>query len=423
MRIKALVLATALAGTLLPVSIDAVAQDAGCSWPTHLNQDTFNFAYPDESAAYWGAHLPYVTPETEVVIEGRYPNVRYFSFHVYDEVQRPIDSISDLAVRPSAGGNPFSDPKAGGGRYRVRVAFEAKPKRPRPNTIYAGAMENGMPNPGGFLIYRIYVPDDEDKPTGGVPLPTVILRTGGGAIEIPFGSCDPLPPDQGGQTNDVINDLSYPDQTGRNTHHPAATDPPVFRRFYGTDQFPKDFRDDDQGDSAEAQFKGGFLSNQQIAYLYAYVSREYGDVLVLRVRAPSFPDTRAGVKPTAPRDVRYWSVCQNNGLSQRVSDCTADYQSALRRGYATIVISDPSDRPKNATKRNGVTWLAWGGAYYEGLVIYRHMLPARNFDGAIQRIREGRSASKTIGSYYPSGAYCTKERFERGGWEACFGHD
>jgi hypothetical protein len=177
--------------------------------------------------------------------------------------------------------------------------------------------------------------------------------------------------------------------------------------------------DDDQGDSAEAQFKGGFLSNQQIAYLYAYVSREYGDVLVLRVRAPSFPDTRAGVKPTAARDVRYWSVCQNNGLSQRVSDCTADYQSALRRGFATIVISDPSDRPKNATKRNGVTWLAWGGAYYEGLVIYRHMLPSRLFEGAIQRIREGRSAAKTIGSYYPTGGYCTKERFERGGWKAC----
>lgn len=421
MRLKGLLPAIALVVAIVPAQAKIEsAEGAGCSWPTHLNQDTFNFAYPDESAAYWGTHLPYITPGTDVVVKGRYPDVRYFSFHVYDEAQRPVDSISDFQITPKTGRNPFSDASARRGRYRVRVAFEPKPKRPKRNTIYAGEMENGQPNPGGMLIYRIYVPDDPKEPTGKVPLPTVVLRTAGGAVEVPLGQCEPLPPDQGGETNDVINDASYPDQTGRNSQHPAATNPPVFRRFYGTDQFPNDFRREDQGDDAEARFKGGFLSNQQIAYLYSYVSREYGDVLVIRLKAPSFPDTRDGEKPTARRDVRYWSVCQNNGISQRVADCTADHQSVLRDGWATLVISDPTDRPNNATRRKGVTWLAWGGAYYEGIVIYRHMLPAPGFEGAIQRIREGRSASKTIGSYYPRAAYCSKERFERGGWRACF---
>jgi hypothetical protein len=38
----------------------------------------------------------------------------------------------------------------------------------------------------------------------------------------------------------------------------------------------------------------GFLSNRDIAYVFAPTSRGFGDVLVLRGRAPTFADTRPG---------------------------------------------------------------------------------------------------------------------------------
>ncbi len=39
---------------------------------------------------------------------------------------------------------------------------------------------------------------------------------------------------------------------------------------------------------------GGFLSNIHNAYLSAGIGKAYGDVLVTRFRAPTFPDTRPG---------------------------------------------------------------------------------------------------------------------------------
>ena len=406
--------------------------DAGCSWPTKLNQDTFNFFFPDTSATYWGTHLPFVDAY-RVVIRGAYPNARYFSFHAYDEAQRPVASIADREIVPDEGTNPFADRSGHSegkdpGRYTVYVEFTPRPEKPKPNTMYAGAMADGGPNPAGFLIYRIYIPDRPDQPTAGVPLPQVTLETAGGAVPLEFDQCEPVPPDTGGQVNEEVKSRDYAFDTGSGGRHPAATDPLTFKPFYGTDQFPRDFNPNNTAkDSAEAASEGGFLSNHHIAYLYAYVGRGYGDLIVLRIKAPTFPDTRAGDAPTARSQLRYWSLCHNNGISQRVVDCVADYQTPIdASGFATIVISDPSDRPKNATARNGISWLPWGALYPEGIVIYRHMLPADSFEGAVQRVPEGESARVTMDEYYPLGTYCSTERFEKRGWAGClkrtFGH-
>lgn len=400
--------------------------EAGCSWPTKLNQDTLNFVYPDTSATYWGTHLPFIDAY-RVAITGRFPNARYFSFHAYDEAQRPVASIADHEIVPDKGGtNPYAGPPARtrgtSSTYTVYVEFTPAPDEPAPNTIYAGAMSDGTPNPAGFLIYRIYIPDRPDEPTGGVPLPTVTLETAGGAVPVELDQCEPLPPDTGGELNDEVKKRDYMFDTGSGGRHPAATDPLTFKPFYGTDQFPRDFNPENTSkDSAEATSEGGFLSNHHIAYLYAYVGRGYGDLVVVRIKAPTFPDTRAGDAPTTRSQLRYWSVCHNNGLTQRVVDCVADHQVPLdNAGYATIVISDPSDRPKNATARNGVSWLPWGAVFPEGIVIYRHMLPADSFAGAVQRVKEGASASNAMRDYYPRGTYCSSEDFEKRGWEGCF---
>ena len=81
-------------------------------------------------------------------------------------------------------------------QHKITVVFEPEPEDPEPeaedpepNTIFAGEMENGERNPAGWVIYRIYIPDDAEHPTGGVPLPRVSLVTGDGAIEVPLEAC------------------------------------------------------------------------------------------------------------------------------------------------------------------------------------------------------------------------------------------
>jgi hypothetical protein len=411
-----------LAGALVTGAPAPADQGVACSWPTTLS--TFNFAYPDTSAEYWMTHFGRV-PASRLTIKGWYPHVRYFSFHAYDEAQRPVASLADMNIRPDRGSvNPFVAPGAESAprakrRYTVHVVFEPPPKDPERNTIYAGEMDNGAPNPAGFVVYRIYIPDDAKRQTGGVPLPQVSLETAGGAAELPLERCTLAAPPGSDAADDRIRRDNYTYLTEGRTEVPGVENPPLWKRFYGTD---REFRDwvEAPGEDQVPKSKSGFLANQQVAYLYARISREFTDFVVVRLKPPTFPDTRANEPVMSPRQLRYWSICQNNALTQRVVACIPDYKAGVGRdGFATFVVSDPRDRPTNASRRNGVNWLPWGGAYYEGAIVYRHMLPAGSFDEAIQHIPEGTSPSKVMDDFMPAARYCNKKRFERGGWRAC----
>jgi hypothetical protein len=395
------------------VSSPLHAEDVGvgCSWVLKTDPDTVNAAFPDDQATYWLARFTSV-PGTRLVLRGVYPFARYFSFNVYDEPQRPVDSIADQDVVPDPGSvNSFATPGAEpGGRYTAYVEFTAKPSSPATNTLYAGAMSDGRPNPAGFIMYRVYVSDDAAERDGSVPLPRISLELPGGAGEIPFGECDPPPPSTGGQVNRAVMDSSYPDEGPRSLPFPLASNPPEFSVFYGL-----------VGSS------GGFYSNQHNAYMRLSFSRQFGDLLVFRAKAPGFPDTRAGepvvtLGPSGEErrpDLRYWSICQNEFATQRFVQCAPDFLTPLDgAGYFTVVISDPADRPANATAANGVTWLPWGGVYYDGMVLYRHMLPNPLFPQAIQNVPQGTAPESVLGEYFPVASYCTKAAFESGGTSA-----
>ena len=93
----------------------------------------------------------------------------------------------------------------------------------------------------------------------------------------------------------------------------------------------------------------------------------------------------------------------NTGLTQR----------DIRYGDFTIVLSDPSDRPANATTACGVNWLPFGPAP-ESVAIMRNMLPDPTFTNAIQFAGYGTEA-RDMGAYYPAGQYTTKGAFEARG--------
>ena len=127
------------------------------------------------------------------------------------------------------------------------------------------------------------------------------------------------------------------------------------------------------------------------AYVYTGISRGYGRLLQIHAKAPTF-----GLDG---QQLRYWSFCQNDPYTQRYIGCLRDDQVKLdKSGYFTIWISRPSDRPKCA--RN---WIPWGPQPY-GTLIYRHMLPAPGFSGAIQQASYG-TEQQSMGAYYPAARY------------------
>jgi len=381
----------------------ARAPGVGCAWPVASNPDSGNIFFPDSSATYWVA--PFASaPGTQLVIHGRYPYARYFSFHVYDAATRILDAITDYQIQPDRGStNPFQTGVQSRHRnYTVHVLFANRPAQPAPNTIYAGALREGAPNPEGALIYRVYVPIDPASATGGEPLPSVSWQEGSTHTSVAFGRCAPLPPSTGGLTNDTVNGEDFPAAVPAPVNFPSAQDPPAWRRYYG--------------ETGGAEL---FWSNRDNAYMRLQLSRSYGNLVVFRAEAPTFPDTSAGQPVTTPAQVRYWSICEYDLITERYVACSPGYETPLdSAGYFTVVVSDPSNRPSNATAANGVTWLPWG-PYYDGMPFYRQMLAAPSFAQAIAQIPAGTDPGVVMGDYYPRAAYCTKQRFEDGGWQAC----
>jgi hypothetical protein len=386
-----------LLATAAPASAQGVETSCELSL-TRFDPDTVNVLFPDKSAQYWSGSYR-ALPGTRIRIEGQFPHTRYMSWNVYDPVLRPFDHFPDAELSPDPGHVntflPGADRRATQRSYTMFIEFTAKPAQPAANTLYVDPSKN----PAGVFTYRTYIPDKGLDSTGGVGLPHVYLE---GPPDVAF-SCPEKP------TVSALTE-AYAGQDGPESGPPYPGRPqPVWRKFVNLcvsgDNlfFDNEYGDamPDSGSNPCDRFgKGGFLSNLDNAYLTLLMSRGFGRLLVVRGRAPTFPNTRRGVR-TMPggKQLRYWSICQNDPYTQRYVDCLADDQVKLDAdGFFTIVVSRPSDRPKCAKN-----WIAWG-PQPQGVLIYRHMLPDPGFSAAIQNADYGSEAS-TMGDYLPSARY------------------
>lgn len=404
----------------------------GCGWQTASDPDRTNIAFPDTSAKYWVASV-LLTPGNRLRIDGQYPDARYFSFNVYDPALRPTDALADVEISPKNGrSNPFSTPNGRpGGAYTAYLTYGQSPTQnasvPRaPNTLYGGNVAlgpGGSPNFGLVtLIYRIYVSHSGDYFNGGVPLPQLTLESADGKNTIAtLPNCEePLLPTFGGLApkpglNNALVSADYPDQLP--TFFPIGTYPPKSAKFFSLPDTVLGIGREQTGvlpptpDVAPLNGGGGFLSNIHNAYTSTTFNRRYGNIVLVRAKAPTFRGAR-GVGFNQEQ-MRYWSICGNEFATQRFTQCAADYQTAIdANGYFTAVVSDLADRPANATAANGFTWLAWG-AYPDMVVIYRHMLANPAFKQSIQNQPFGGDLKAGMGEYYPEAAYCDKATFEQ----------
>jgi hypothetical protein len=421
------VLAALLAAVGGAVSTPAGAQDVDTTCALAIARSSpavANVAFPDEAAIYYlGAYV--AVPGLRLRIHGRFPHARYMSFNLYDLEARPIDALADVELNPDPGSsNPFAPgaDRTGEARdYTVFVDFGAPPATRAPNTVYAGAGQGGTPNIAGLLIYRIYLPDAGRNDTGDVGLPTVTLQTANGG-PAPRSACADLQRQSVPKAlNDGIaasNGLPIPE-----VGEVPGTNPPRWAKFTS---LPRTVTDalfvNPYADAFRALADtlpidqlggaGGFLSNTHNAYMTTATNRSRGRVLITRMRAPTFADTRPGPSRMPTAQLRYFSFCQNEIATQRFIACVTDDRTAVGRdGYMTFAVSTPADRPANATAACGVTWLPWGPVQ-EGILIYRHMLPDPGFGQAIQRTARLQEA-KVMGEYLPvSRYYAGKADFE-----------
>jgi hypothetical protein len=176
----------------------------------------------------------------------------------------------------------------------------------------------------------------------------------------------------------------------------------------------------------------GFGGDPVTLYLFSWVSRAFGPMLVLRGRMPKFPNTflekgGKGLETMTDWESRYWSliICEAppSGLS---NDGLTDMQVPLDKdGHYTIVICREEDRPANATEENGVAWMDWStrGEGIDdpsnradfGMLVFRYMYNNPEWKRNPARITVPGTEAEVMGPYYPRGEYMDKATFEAKG--------
>lgn len=420
--------ATATDGSATTTNGTNVAGTA-CAWPNKADKATLNVAYPDTNATYWTTSYRLALGES-LELHGRFADARYLSFITYGPLGGAIGVLTDRDIQPDAGStNPFGGSgtnTSGTHNYTVRVRSDAVhetnavnalgaespdatatttaspatsvPATSEPSTadLTSNATPLGTGTAGdpatvaGTLIYRVYLPNANDDPTGGAGLPEVKVLSASGATTT-VSTC-PNP----GRNSAAI---AIIDAKGPPTNTPAPAQPVFIRPAKGAQNL---------------------YPNPDNVYVVTIVHHDPGRLVVVRGKAPSFPDTpRAPI--TGHEQVRYWSLCTNEYRKPYpVSFCVADRDVALdAQGRYTFVISTAADRPPNATAANGVTWLDWGDTSVDALLLLRHMLASPDFGESAINLAPGTLATTTMGEYAPHGVYCTTEAFTRGGPAAC----
>ncbi len=404
--------------------------------------------WPDKRPTYFFGQL--VMPAgSSLTIQGRFPYARYFKFSLYKFerstfVAVPGGSLAGYDIEPDPGsGNPF---KVGADRlvknrnFTLHLLAEDPPATPadRPkNTVYVGRDEKEI-----MAGFRIYVTDKGYDGGGWGPADTPSLEGPGityegklaegtklSAEEIvkrfgrPMGSAPPpLTADQWFKlVNSKENDPRLSPATA-----PARRDG-QFELFWGMRYTIAGafMRPEERAKiKLQTEMEGG--GDPTTEYMVNFLSRKFGPVYVFRAKAPTFPNTYEGAKIMPEGQVTYWSVVTvASAPSGELWDGVFDMQVPVDKdGYYTIVMSRPGDRPKNATRENGVTWIDWGpgeglsdprsrGDW--GMLLMRFMVPQKDWEHSPAKVTRPGMEAAVMGPYYPRGYYTTKAKFEAEG--------
>lgn len=396
-----------------------------------------NIAYPDAATFYWGAVFR-VPQGAQLFLEGKFPHARYMSLISYDFKGAPLDAVADYLFQPVAGAvNPFID---GADRtvknrgYRIEVVNAERPTPMRWGVHLKGESRDRIhapqqaDNPQQQIQYRIYANDRGTDETANAGLPEPVLKLSDGKVLRGQEACallrtdQPLVADLGAMAmpRDRLQQLIAEGKQRFGPNGPATNPPTWSKTSQETSRFAL-YTGDFKIEPDVRRRDGTFYANLDNQYVRAFISRKFGDVWVMRAKAPTTPKTYKG--DPSWRDggeLRYWSWCSNQGFgTARVNACVFDEQVPVdARGYYTIVMSRASDRPRNAIPECGVAWLPMAdvgdgtGEPDLTILLMRQMLGAGEFKNALHGILKQEDIESGMGPYFPRGRYMSVSAFE-----------
>jgi hypothetical protein len=377
---------------------------------------------PSDSYLFRGDHnasyniFPYeVDPETEIVIHGRYPYARYFSLTVTGQLNLFVASAVDHELIPDPGStNPFlpgSNWDAKNRNYTLKIRFTAPPKgsdRFVPgagnNIIYAGTLANGAPNIQGLIILRIYVSSiGYDKKTGGVGFPTITYcaarKHKGYQVSSRLDIQNSKSNKQNRKSfNDYVDFNNYANGNTINTRDKKSS--------HGCELTWR----------TQSRIVEAISPDSNTAYIISeQLHREPGQLLFIRWKAPTFPDTYHNIGITGTEDMRYWSMTFLTPVGIIGLYTLGDFQAIIdKKGYVNLVISFGAPRPSCVTTENGFTWVDVSHLPLVPLFLeYRNNQISKHFPYTAKDVPTDETVPpEVMGKYYPCGKYVNPMYFD-----------
>lgn len=358
-------------------------------WEPFIGSDLTTPAIPDYYANYFSFAFTRrgLARYIGLRFTGQFGYARYMSYNIYRAYGSPsYGALTDEQLRPAPGSvNPFvpgTDPDARNRSYVVAVQPQGYAKDPQQNTLEFD------PSQVRTLVVglRYYAP--QGSATAGVPLPTVE------AYDVRTGEAVPLPEQYliGGRPMALFGWIMRP-------VFEVIVDRHV--RFYhvaGVGEFP----------------------NADSSYLLGAVTRRKGEVVVVRLKPPTFPKDSAEYGST---QVRYWSLNEENRNTSTPFGLRDDQFKVAADGFVYVALGDEGTR-RQAEKR-GYTFMPWKIKGRTGVIIYRNLVTDPSFAGNFDQVPMldlsdpqniyAQNATDFIGDYAPTGIVVGLKRFLKDG--------
>jgi hypothetical protein len=417
-----------------------------CFWGVSYTQETRNIIWPDSHTDY-PVSIDTIPAGGKIVLHGRFPHARFFSLTTSSVLGVIRGHLYDTSIKPDAGStNPFlpgANRRSTHRSYTVTVVDQPDPGpgQEAQNTLYGG-VAGQAPGAGPLLIVeRVYLPDAGRDFSGGVGEPAASYVAADGTTSSGQAACTTLQTKAGASNLTDVNKILFPLanmtallRLSSSPEHPAVAKPVWYKYF--TPQWllaPFYAGTSDASKIASLPLVGtGLGANPANGYVFTWLDRTFGpkhnghNIAVLHGKLPTTPATYAGEPMMAGGQLRYWSICNNEGLTsgKTTGPCLADEEIPInaQRDY-TIVLSLPHDRPTNATNRCGVAWMNWGttGDGYtrprSTMILLRNLTTTAHpaFRNAVQNITTPATVKQTMGSYLPTVTYTDAAKFKHTG--------
>jgi len=350
--------------------------------------------------------------------------------------------------------NPASRGYRGPGNARVGGPFG-----------FAGPGDGNVLVPSAVWL-RIYAPDKDASPFGEVPWPKATLQ-------LPTGEKFWLTCDKSGAAAQWSAVEVYNHPTPPMEPYPFEGPELGWFKMFGIEQVIMELRaysqsmpwglkdPEKEGKKIRDLFKlffnigvdasppgnheGSATCNRYNSYLVRPFTLGQNKIIVLTGKLPAYPRTRNGETIMTRGQVRYFSITHHQAINEgegrkettvplgRLMD---DEIIVDKNNEYVIVFSRESERPKNATKRNGVTWQEWWGPAARQSITLRWMsvmpdwylpeyapseenIPWKTGAWSAAEYDEssvGKNEPGIMGPYHPVIHYLTKEEFEALGY-------